>query len=144
MKAWRDQVWSWSFDAVSIHSYTLGSNWPPKLPSTNFGEDDYAKLLKQTLDMDGLIAQEAAIMDRYDPDKKIGLAVDEWGAWLAPTPGTNPGFLQQQNSLRDAILAALNINIFARHADRVHMSCIAQMGERAAIDDPDRRIEDGF
>jgi alpha-N-arabinofuranosidase len=66
-------------------------------------------------------------MDTYDPQKKIGLMVDEWGAWLAPTPGTNPGFLEQQNSQRDAIIAALNINIFARHADRVRMANIAQM-----------------
>src|SRR6202012_5292289 len=68
-----------------------------------------------------------AIMDVHDPQKKIGLMVDEWGAWLTPTPGTNPGFLEQQNSQRDAIIAALNINIFARHADRVRMANIAQM-----------------
>ena len=66
-------------------------------------------------------------MDKYDPQKKIALVVDEWGAWYAPLPGTNPGFLVQQNSQRDAILAALNLNIFARHADRVRMANIAQM-----------------
>ncbi len=66
-------------------------------------------------------------MDKYDPQKKLALAVDEWGAWYAPAPGTNPGFLVQQNSLRDAVLAALNLNIFARHADRVRMANIAQM-----------------
>ena len=66
-------------------------------------------------------------MDQYDPQKKLALAVDEWGAWYAPAPGTNPGFLVQQNSLRDAVLAALNLNIFARHADRVRMANIAQM-----------------
>jgi alpha-N-arabinofuranosidase len=77
--------------------------------------------------MDGLVAKHSAIMDRYDPEKKIALVVDEWGAWYAPLPGSNPGFLVQQNSLRDAVLAALNINIFARHADRVRMANIAQM-----------------
>jgi alpha-N-arabinofuranosidase len=66
-------------------------------------------------------------MDKYDPQKKIAMVIDEWGAWYAPLPGTNPGFLVQQNSLRDAILAALNLNIFARHADRVRMANIAQM-----------------
>ena len=66
-------------------------------------------------------------MDRYDPEKKIALVVDEWGVWLAPTPGTNPGFLEQQNSVRDAVIASLNINTFARHADRVRMANIAQM-----------------
>ena len=66
-------------------------------------------------------------MDKYDPQKKVALVVDEWGAWLAPMPGTNKDFLVQQNSLRDAILASLNLNIFARHADRVRMANIAQM-----------------
>jgi alpha-L-arabinofuranosidase len=66
-------------------------------------------------------------MDVYDPQKKVALVVDEWGAWLAPLPGTNKDFLIQQNSLRDAILASLNLNIFARHADRVRMANIAQM-----------------
>jgi alpha-N-arabinofuranosidase len=66
-------------------------------------------------------------MDKYDPQKKIALVVDEWGGWYAPLPGSNPGFLVQQNSLRDAVLASLNLNIFARHADRVRMTNIAQM-----------------
>ncbi len=66
-------------------------------------------------------------MDKYDPEKKVALVVDEWGGWYAPLPGSNPGFLAQQNSLRDAVLAALNLNIFARHADRVRMANIAQM-----------------
>jgi alpha-N-arabinofuranosidase len=66
-------------------------------------------------------------MDKYDPQKKIALVVDEWGAWYAPLPGSNPSLLVQQNSQRDAILAALNLNIFARHADRVRMANIAQM-----------------
>ena len=77
--------------------------------------------------MDRIIATHSAIMDKYDPQKKIALVVDEWGAWYAPLPGSNPGFLAQQNSLRDAVLAALNLNIFARHADRVRMANIAQM-----------------
>jgi alpha-N-arabinofuranosidase len=73
------------------------------------------------------VAKHSAIMDQYDPEKKVALVVDEWGAWYAPLPGSNPGFLVQQNSLRDAILAALNLNIFARHAGRVRMANIAQM-----------------
>jgi len=126
MKAWADKVWSWDIDGVSLHSYTVGG-WPPRLPATGFGEDDYAKVIKETLGMEDLIAKQSAIMDRYDPKKKLALVVDEWGSWLAPTPGSNPGFLQQQNSLRDAVLAAVNLNIFMRHADRVRLANIAQM-----------------
>src|SRR5213080_4429425 len=77
--------------------------------------------------MNSLVEKHSAIMDKYDPEKKVALVVDEWGRWYAPVPGSNPGFLAQQNSLRDAVLAALNLNIFARHADRVQMANIAQM-----------------
>ncbi|MXO60836.1 alpha-N-arabinofuranosidase [Altererythrobacter salegens] len=126
MKAWAERDWSWSIEGLSLHSYTV-PQWPPSLPSTEFGEDDYALILATTLKMDARIAKHAAIMDRYDPEKVVPLAVDEWGVWLRETPGTPSGFLQQQNSLRDGILAALNFNIFARHADRVRMANIAQM-----------------
>lgn len=127
MKAWPGDHWAWSVEGLSIHNYTIGGKWPPHLPGSGFGEDDYALLLKETLGMDDLITREAGIMDRYDPAKKVGLMVDEWGAWLAPAPGSNPHFLVQENSLRDAILASLNLNIFMRHADRVRQSNIAQM-----------------
>jgi len=126
MKAWKNKVWSWDIDGISLHSYTV-VKWPPAFKATGFGEDEYATILKSTLKMDELIKTHGAIMDSYDPQKKIALVVDEWGAWYAPTPGTDPGFLDQQNSQRDAVLAALNINIFARHADRVRMANIAQM-----------------
>jgi alpha-L-arabinofuranosidase len=126
MKAWQGHTWSWDIDGLSLHNYTV-VKWPPAYKSTGFGEAEYAQILKSTLEMDGLVAKHSAIMDKYDPEKKIALVVDEWGAWYAPLPGSNPGFLVQQNSLRDAVLAALNINIFARHADRVRMANIAQM-----------------
>jgi len=111
---------------LSLHNYTV-INWEKKHSSVDFGETEYAEILKKTLEMEGLIDKHAAIMDKYDPQKKIALVVDEWGAWYAPLAGTNPGFLIQQNSQRDAILAALNINIFVRRADRVRMANIAQM-----------------
>jgi alpha-N-arabinofuranosidase len=126
MKAWKERNWSWDIDGLSLHYYTVGG-WPPKYSATGFGEAEYAKLLNETLRMDELIRTHGAIMDKYDPEKKIALVVDEWGAWLAPTPGSKEGFLEQQNSQRDAIIAALNINTFARHADRVRMANIAQM-----------------
>ncbi|WP_297512417.1 alpha-L-arabinofuranosidase C-terminal domain-containing protein [uncultured Caulobacter sp.] len=126
LKAWKSKVYSWDLEGISMHFYAVGG-WPPHLPATGFGEDDYVALLDEALTMEPKIARETAIMDRYDPDKKLALVVDEWGAWLAATPGSPKGFLQQQNSLRDGILAALNLNIFMRHADRVRMANIAQM-----------------
>jgi alpha-N-arabinofuranosidase len=84
-------------------------------------------MLKATLNMESLVSKHSAVMDQYDPEKKIALVVDEWGAWLAATPGSPEGFSEQQNSQRDALIAALNLNIFARHADRVRVANIAQM-----------------
>jgi alpha-N-arabinofuranosidase len=126
MKAWKARTWSYDYDGLSLHTYTV-VNWAAKHGSVGFGETEYAEILKNTLEMDATIAEHAAIMDKHDPEKKVALVVDEWGSWYAPLPGTNPGFLAQQNSQRDAILAALNLNIFARHADRVRMANIAQM-----------------
>jgi alpha-L-arabinofuranosidase len=126
MKAWQNHTWSWDMQGLSLHNYTV-VNWDNKFKSVGFGEDEYSRFLKETLKMDDLINKHSAIMDKYDPQKKIALVVDEWGAWYAPLPGSNSGFLVQQNSQRDAILAALNLNIFARHADRVRMANIAQM-----------------
>ncbi|MEZ5426431.1 MAG: alpha-L-arabinofuranosidase C-terminal domain-containing protein [Pyrinomonadaceae bacterium] len=126
MKGWKNHTWSWDMQGLSLHNYTV-INWADKHKSVGFGEKEYGEILKKTLEMAGLIDSHAAIMDKYDPEKKIALVVDEWGAWYAPLPGSNPGFLIQQNSQRDAILAALNINIFARRADRVRMANIAQM-----------------
>ena len=127
MKAWQHHDWSWNFDGLSLHWYTVPTGWPPSMPSTGFGVEDYTRTLKSTLFMDDFLRKQEAVMDQYDPQKKVALVVDEWGAWLAPLPGTNKDFLVQQNSLRDAILASLNLNIFARHADRVRMANIAQM-----------------
>jgi alpha-L-arabinofuranosidase len=126
MKAWQARTWSYDYDGLSLHTYTV-VKWPPAHTSVGFGESEYAGILKKTLEMHSIIAEHSAIMDKYDPGKKVALVVDEWGGWYAPLPGTNPGFLAQQNSLRDAVLAALNLNIFARHADRVRMANIAQM-----------------
>jgi alpha-N-arabinofuranosidase len=126
MKAQQHHEWSWVINGLSMHSYTV-VRWPPSFASVGFGEAEYSQILKATLGMEDLINKHSAIMDKYDPQKRVALVVDEWGAWYAPLPGTNPGFLVQQNSLRDAILAALNLNIFARHADRVRMANIAQM-----------------
>jgi alpha-N-arabinofuranosidase len=127
MKAWQHHDWSWDIDGLSVHWYTVPNGWPPSTPSTGFGVEDYSKTLKSTLFMDEFLRKQETVMDKYDPQKKVALAVDEWGAWHAPLPGTNKDFLVQQNSLRDAILASLNLNIFARHGDRVRMSNIAQM-----------------
>ena len=127
MAAWKNKTWAWDIEGISLHYYTVGKGWPPVFKATGFGEDEYATLLGHTLRMEELIRTHGAVMDEYDPQKKVALIVDEWGAWLAPTPGSPQGFLEQQNSQRDAVIAALNINTFARHADRVRGANIAQM-----------------
>ncbi|AVR97481.1 alpha-N-arabinofuranosidase [Pseudoduganella armeniaca] len=117
-----------NIDGISFHYYTIPTGkWEVKGAATGFKEDQWASTMKNTLAMDKLIRQNTALMDKNDPQKKIGLFVDEWGTWYDVEPGTNAGFLYQQNSLRDAVVAALNFNIFHAHADRVRMTNIAQM-----------------
>jgi alpha-N-arabinofuranosidase len=114
-------------DAVSLHYYTVPGGWPPRHSSTDFDEAGWAETLAGAVHMDELVTRHSAIMDKYDPQKRIWLAVDEWGTWYAGDPGSHPGFLRQQNTLRDALVASIHLNIFAKHADRVKMSAIAQM-----------------
>jgi alpha-L-arabinofuranosidase len=129
-------------DALSLHYYTVPGGWPPRASASQFDEAGWAETLAGAVKMDELITKHVAIMDRYDPKKRIWLAVDEWGTWYAGDPGTNPGFLRQQNTLRDALVAAVHLNIFARHTDRVKMTAIAQMVNvlQAMILTDDRRM----
>jgi alpha-N-arabinofuranosidase len=114
--------------AISLHYYTLPSGrWENKLSATNFDEKVWYDTMVQALRMDELITKHSAIMDKHDPQKRVGLYVDEWGLWHAAEPGTNPDFLYQQNTVRDAVVAASTLNIFHRHAERVKLAAIAQM-----------------
>jgi alpha-N-arabinofuranosidase len=115
-------------DALSLHYYTLPTgNWSVKGAALGFGDAEWYETIRQTQHMDTLLKRHGAIMDARDPGKRVGLFVDEWGTWYDVEEGTNPGFLYQQNTVRDAIVAALNFHIFHRHAARVRMTNIAQM-----------------
>jgi alpha-N-arabinofuranosidase len=114
-------------NGLSLHHYTIATgNWGKKGSATQFGEDQYHGALRRALEMDTLVRRHGEIMDRRDPQKRIGMIVDEWGIWTDAETGTNPGFLYQQNSLRDALIAAMTFNIFNQHCDRVKMANIAQ------------------
>ncbi|NBB64759.1 alpha-N-arabinofuranosidase [Pseudomonas sp. ODNR1LW] len=116
------------FDALSLHYYTLPTgDWTTKGPALGFDEGQWRATFEQTYRMAEMLDEHDAIMDETDPSGAKILAVDEWGAWYDPTPGSPGGWLQQQNSLRDALLAAANFNIFHRHADRVRLANVAQM-----------------
>lgn len=126
---WMDRVMAIAapfMDGISLHHYALTGSWEDKGSALGFEEAQWWSLLKSAKKMDELITKHSTIMDKYDPEKRVGLIVDEWGSWLAVEPGTNPGFLYQQNTIRDAMVAALTLNIFHKHADRVHMANIAQ------------------
>ena len=114
-------------DGISLHYYTHTYDFMDKGSATDFDEKLWYQILAKALYMDKLIRMHGAIMDQYDPEKKVGLIVDEWGTWFEVEPGTNPGFLYQQNTMRDALVACITLNIFNKHADRVKMACIAQM-----------------
>jgi len=114
-------------DGIDLHYYTLAGPWSHKGSATQFGEHEWFVTMQRALHIDELVTRHAAIMDKYDPRKRVALIVGEWGMWHDVEPGTNPGFLYQQNSMRDALVAALSLDIFNRHADRVRGANIAQM-----------------
>lgn len=112
---------------LSLHYYTwLTGKWPPTGSATDFTEAAYFQAMKQALRMEEILSGHEAIMDKYDPEKKVALVVDEWGIWTKPEPGTNPAFLYQQNSLRDALIAASTLNIFNNRCDRIKVANLAQ------------------
>ena len=131
-------------DAIALHYYTrigdpvitvyakdgneryLRDNSKSRGSATDFTESEWFGIMKASLRTDDIVSKHSAIMDKYDPDKRVALVVDEWGTWFDCEPGTNPGFLYQQNTLRDAVSAATSLNIFNNHSDRVRMTNIAQ------------------
>jgi len=115
-------------DGLSMHWYSLPTgNWKDKGSATEFGEDQWFSTLRNILLIDDLIKKHSVIMDKYDPEKRVAIIFDEWGTWYNVEPGTNPGFLFQQNTVRDALVAGVALNIFNSHCDRVQMANIAQL-----------------
>ncbi len=112
-------------EGVALHHYAV-IDWNKKGSDRNFTEQEYFTTMQRALFMDSLITRHSAIMDKYDARKKVALVVDEWGGWYEVEPGTNPGFLYQQNTMRDAMIAGATLNIFNNHSDRVRMANLAQ------------------
>ncbi len=127
---WMEQVLKktrWLTDGIALHYYTIpGDTWEDKGSATEFSTKEYYKTIAKAYRMEELIRNHIAVMDSVDRDKKVKLIVDEWGTWYDVEPGTNPGFLYQQNTMRDAIVAGLTLNLFNKHADRIMMANIAQ------------------
>ncbi len=117
----------WCMSGLSVHCYIWkGGDWPPEGLATEFDEADWFDFVQGAFFMDELLTKHCAIMDKYDPEKEVGLMVDEWGTWHEVEPGTNQGFLYQQNTLRDALVAGICLNILNQHCERVKMANIAQ------------------
>jgi alpha-L-arabinofuranosidase len=112
-------------EGVALHHYSF-VKWSEKGSATDYSEEQYFATMKTALKMDELVTKHSIIMDKYDPKKKIALVVDEWGGWYNVEPNTNPGFLYQQNTMRDAMIAGVTLNIFHNHCDRVRMANLAQ------------------
>jgi alpha-N-arabinofuranosidase len=114
-------------DGLSLHYYTrTAKDWAIKGSATEFTEKEWFSVMVNAFYMEELVNKHSRIMDQYDPEKKVGLIVDEWGTWFGVEPGTNPGFLYQQNTLRDAMVAGIHLNLFNNHCDRVQMANLAQ------------------
>ncbi len=118
---------TWMMWGLSLHYYVHPGGWDNKGSATKFSDEQYVQTMEKAYYMDELITRHDSIMSIYDPEKKVALVVDEWGTWYDVEPGTNPGFLFQQNTMRDALVAAVTLNIFHKHADRVRMANLAQI-----------------
>jgi alpha-L-arabinofuranosidase len=112
-------------EGIALHHYSV-INWNNKGPAVGFTEEQYFNTMKSALFMEELVSRHSTIMDKYDPKKRVALVVDEWGGWYNVEEGTNPGFLFQQNTMRDAMIAGVTLNIFNNHAERVRMANLAQ------------------
>ncbi len=118
-----------TMDGLALHYYTSVKRLPDGSrvgSATQFDESEWIEIVSKGLSMDELVRRHSTIMDKYDPAKKVAMVVDEWGTWYAVEPGTHPRFLYQQNTIRDAIVAATTFDIFNKHCDRVRMANIAQ------------------
>jgi alpha-N-arabinofuranosidase len=113
-------------NGLSLHYYTVPGDWAGKGSATDFNEGDWFVTMRKAYVTAELLRKHGDIMDEYDPERKVGLVMDEWGTWYDVEPGTNPGFLYQQNSLRDALVAGIHFNIFNNNAERLFMANIAQ------------------
>lgn len=114
-------------NGVSLHYYTVKGWDGSKGSATKFTNDEYYWTLGKALEIEPVVKKHIAIMDKYDPEKQVGLLVDEWGTWWDVEPGTNPGHLFQQNTMRDAFVASLTLDIFHKYTDRIKMTNIAQV-----------------
>ncbi len=115
------------FSGLSLHYYTTPAVYKWRGKALEFDDKEYAVTIAKAQKIDEIVTRHSEIMNRYDPKKRVGLMVDEWGTWYDVEEGTNPGFLYQQNTMRDAIVAGLTLNIFNKHSDRVRMANIAQL-----------------
>jgi alpha-N-arabinofuranosidase len=113
-------------NGLSLHHYTVPGDWGCKGSATKFTNSEWFVTMKKALRMNELAHKHGAIMDEFDPERKVGLVIDEWGTWYDVEPGTNSGFLYQQNTLRDALVVGINFNIFNNYAERVFIANIAQ------------------
>lgn len=126
-EAFKGPIGGSMLQGLSLHYYTVPGDWPPKHPATGFDHAGWNWVMALGYKMDAYIRGHRAVMDRYDPAAKTALVVDEWGSWYAVEPGTNPGFLYQQQTIRDGVLAALTLDIFINHCERVRIANLAQI-----------------
>lgn len=124
---WYQDMVGTRMGGLALHYYTYPDGHDNKQLATDFNKDGWYRTMHDAAFIEELIQKHGTIMDKYDPNKNVGLMIDEWGTWFACEPGTNPFFLYQQNTMRDALVAGLSLNIFNKHNDRVKMTNIAQM-----------------
>jgi len=112
-------------DALAMHYYAVAGPWGDKGDAVGFPEDDWYLILKKTWYTDELLIHHSGVMDARDPGRRVKIVIDEWGTWYNRPPGLPVTW--QQNTLRDAVMAGVSLNIFNNHCGRVLMTNISQV-----------------
>jgi len=123
-------LWGWALHHYSWNvSRGATTDWNAgKGDALRFSPDEWYELLNEGDRIDTLIADHWAAMGEIDRRRRVKLVVDEWGAWHRSGTEVNPGHVfGQQSTLRDALLAAMTLDTFHRHADKVAMANVAQL-----------------
>ena len=114
-------------NAISLHYYSVINGWDMKGSATDFTTAEYLRTLSKCREVEEVLQKHIAIMDELDPKNRVDLLLDEWGTWWDVEEGTNPGWLFQQNTMRDALVASLSFDIFHKYTRRLKMANIAQI-----------------
>jgi alpha-N-arabinofuranosidase len=114
-------------EGLAFHHYTLAGPWADKGPALGFTEQHWALSMQNSFGIETMVYKHSEIMDRYDPGKKVALVMDEWGVWHSGASHMPEDCPHSPGTIRDAIVAAMMLNMFNNHCERLRVANIAML-----------------